>query len=117
MKNLSGQQSLWVVFPILLVLVILIAGIIILPSVQTEIRSRASEPKSVPFTRTETPEVICSELYSPVCGSDSRTYNNGCEANLAGVTSYTMGSCITTITPTITPSRPQNLLYTLPATN
>ncbi len=103
MKNLSGQQSLWLVFPILLVLAILIAGIILLPTIQTEIRSRASEPIIVPITQTETPEIICSELYSPVCGSDNQTYNNGCEANLAGVSSHTLGSCITQ--------------YTLPTTN
>lgn len=95
MKNLSGQQSLWVVFPILLVLVVLIAGIILLPTVQTELRSKASEPAVAPLTQSESPEIICSELYSPVCGVDSVTYNNGCEANLAGVTTFTQGACRT----------------------
>lgn len=121
MKNLSGQQSLWVVFPILLVLIILIAGIIILPSVQTELRSKASEPASKPVTRSESPEIICSELYHPVCGSNAKTYNNGCEANIAGVTDYTQGACpvvvIETVSPTAGVTRSPNLQYTLPATN
>lgn len=95
MKNLSGQQSLWVVFPILLVLVVLIAGIILLPTIQTELRSKAFEPAVTPIIQSESPEIICSELYNPVCGVDSVTYDNGCEANLVGVTAYTQGACRT----------------------
>ncbi len=96
MKNLSGQQSLWVLFPILLVLAVLIAGIILLPTIQTEIRGRASEPvlTPTPMARTESPIIICSELYSPVC-ANGVTYDNGCEAGLAGVTTSTPGTCHT----------------------
>lgn len=94
MKNLSGQQSLWVVFPILLVLIILIAGIILLPTIQTEIRSRASEPVVAPISRTQAPEVVCSDLYTPVCGTNGQTYANSCEANLAGITAFDEGECL-----------------------
>jgi len=100
MKNLSGQQSLWVVFPVLLVLAVLIAGIILLPTVQTELRSKAADfasPKSTDVGVTpspNTPEIICSELYSPVC-ANGVTYDNGCEAGLAGVTTFTQGACRT----------------------
>ncbi|HBC44763.1 MAG: hypothetical protein UX01_C0019G0004 [Candidatus Collierbacteria bacterium GW2011_GWB2_45_17] len=98
MKNLSGQQSLWVLFPILLVLAVLIAGIILLPTIQTEIRGRAFESIAVPRVTVtpspNTPEIICSELYAPVC-ANGITYDNGCEAGLAGVTTYTQGTCRT----------------------
>lgn len=106
MKNLSGQQSLWVLFPILLVLLVLIAGIILLPTIKTEVRSKAAEPKPTPVSQIQSPEIICSELYSPVC-ANGVTYDNGCEANLAGVTTYTPGAC----------PEASNLLYTLPVTN
>jgi len=94
MKNLSGQQSLWVLFPILLVLMVLIAGIILLPTVQTELRGRAFESITVPRVTVSPPEIICSELYSPVC-ANGITYDNGCEAGLAGVTAHTPGACRT----------------------
>ena len=100
MKNLSGQESLWVAFPILIVLTILVAGIIFLPRIQTEIRSKASEPAPALITPTikvqqsDTPEVVCSELYAPVCGVNGKTYTSACEANLAGVTSYIEGKCL-----------------------
>lgn len=99
MKNLSGQQSLWVVFPILIVTVLLIAGIILLPTIQTEIRSRASEPTPTPISRTQAPEVVCSDLYTPVCDSDGQTYANACEANLAGITVFAEGECVRQVLP------------------
>lgn len=36
---------------------------------------------------------FCTTDIDPVCGCDKKTYNNGCEADRAGVKQYTKGSC------------------------
>ena len=120
MKNLSGQESLWVALPILIVIVLLIAGLIFLPRVQTELRSKASEPAPSIVTPTPklspgiAPEIVCSALYSPVCGVNGRTYSNACEANLAGVTSFIEGRCTA---PKTTVTKAPSIQYYLPSTN
>ena len=37
--------------------------------------------------------VACTREYLPVCGCDSVTYSNKCEAEKQGVTAYTEGPC------------------------
>lgn len=108
-QNKSPEDVLKSVFPILIVLIILIAGVIIMPTITADPRSRASEPKAVttptatkprptfpPQSNSLKPEVICSDLYSPVCDTTKNiTYPNDCEASLAKATNTTKGECKT----------------------
>jgi hypothetical protein len=102
MKNLNGEETLWVILPILLVVGLLVASIIILPKTQVQVTSKASQPTAVPTkiilptaapSISERPEIVCSSLYSPVCSLNGVTYANECEANQAGVTAFTKGTC------------------------
>lgn len=38
-------------------------------------------------------DFACIQIYDPVCGCDNKTYGNSCEANIAGVLSFTKGAC------------------------
>lgn len=132
MARFNSEETLWVVFPMILVIILLIAGIVFLPQTPADVRSRASEPKPSVITpnvkKPQAPEVVCTELYTPVCATlTHKTYGSPCEADLAGVTSFTAGACtksqpsLRDTKPSPTPSstpRPSNTLqYIIPSTN
>jgi len=119
MKDLNGEETLWVILPILFVVALLIASIIILPRTQTNTASKAATPVAIPTkvivvtptpSASQSPEIICSSLYSPVCSQSGVTYANACEANSAGVTAFTQGACKAKTAPTPAPK-------VLPASN
>ena len=96
MKTLSAEESLRLALPIIITLLGLVAGIVLLQTRGGEIRSRAAQPRPtiVPVTIAPLkPEVACSSLYGPVCGSNNQTYLNACEAGQAGIFSYSPGEC------------------------
>ena len=103
MKTFSAEESLWLALPILIVVLGLASAIILFQNNGGEIRSKASEPKTVTPITPSKPEIVCTSMYQPVCGSDNNTYSNACEAGLLGIFSTTPGTCSAT-TPAILPS-------------
>jgi hypothetical protein len=39
------------------------------------------------------PNILCAQVFEPVCSCDGETYSNSCEAEKAGVTQYSKGAC------------------------
>lgn len=105
-NNANSENLLKNLLPLVLVLIVLIAGIIITPRLSADPRSRASEPVQTTVTprptfppmttQPETPEIICTDLYSPVCDPNTdTTYSNSCEAQKMGVFKTLSGECDT----------------------
>lgn len=40
------------------------------------------------------PDVVCIEIYDPVCGCDDVTYSNTCLATASGVLNWIEGECL-----------------------
>lgn len=44
-------------------------------------------------TERSTNDVVCIEIYDPVCGCDDIAYSNTCFAEASGVLRWTQGAC------------------------
>ncbi len=52
------------------------------------------EDSSTPCQLSEKDEdMVCIEIYQPVCGCNIQTYSNSCYAERDGVTSWSEGEC------------------------
>ena len=52
------------------------------------------EDSSSPCQISEKDEdMVCIEIYQPVCGCNNETYSNSCHAGRDGVTSWSEGEC------------------------
>ncbi len=40
-------------------------------------------------------DMMCAEIYKPVCGCDNKTYGNECDAKRAGIKKWKEGECAT----------------------
>ena len=38
-------------------------------------------------------EIVCIEIYQPVCGCNNVTYSNDCYAGASGISNWTEGEC------------------------
>lgn len=39
-------------------------------------------------------DIVCVEIYEPVCGCNNVTYNNECYAEVSGISIWTEGECL-----------------------
>ena len=52
-------------------------------------------PEIIPCVVDTSPiDILCIEIYEPVCGCDDITYSNECYAEVNGISSWTEGECL-----------------------
>tara|TARA_Y100000385_G_scaffold280376_1_gene331440 strand:- start:106 stop:327 length:222 start_codon:yes stop_codon:yes gene_type:complete len=51
-------------------------------------------PEIIPCVISEVSnDIVCIEIYEPVCGCNDVTYSNECYAELSGISSWIEGEC------------------------
>lgn len=112
---MDTRTTLLAALPLVLIIVVLGAVLILSsnPSFRLDIRPKASAPVPT-FTPVNpyatdgltpapiqlSPEVVCSDLYSPVCDEDNTTHNSTCEADKANANIAYYTACNGSATPT-----------------
>ena len=52
-------------------------------------------PEIIPCVISEVSnDIVCIEIYEPVCGCNDVTYGNECYAEVSGISSWTEGECL-----------------------
>ncbi len=51
-------------------------------------------PEIIPCVMAPLDDIVCIEIYEPVCGCNDVTYGNECYAEVSGISSWAEGECL-----------------------
>ena len=51
-------------------------------------------PEIISCTTAPLTDIVCIEIYEPVCGCNDVTYDNECYAEVSGISNWTEGECL-----------------------